>query len=104
MIKPGHQINISGNPEQSDGVYSNLVLIAFSRAEFVIDFARIMPGTPTGRLKSRVIMSPIKIKGLISALEKQIKLFEDKYGKLEEIDTPGSIGFQNPENNIDESV
>ena len=97
QMKPGGQINISGKPEDSDGVYSNVVLISFSRAEFVLDFARIMPGVPNGRLKSRIIMSPLKVRSLIGALEKQLSQYEDRYGKMEDTDPMGQIGFQAPQ-------
>ena len=96
-MKHGAQINISGKPEDSDGVYSNVVLVSFSRAEFVIDFARVMPGVPNGRLKSRVIMSPLRIRSLVQSLEKQLEQYEKRYGKLEDQDPMGQIGFQSPQ-------
>lgn len=96
MKQPG-PINISGKPEDSDGVYSNVVLVSFSRAEFVLDFARIMPGVPNGRLKSRVIMSPVRVRSLLTALEKQLKQYEDRYGKLEDSEPMGQMGFQSPQ-------
>jgi len=94
MMKPPPRINIRSGEE--DGVYSNLVLIAFSRAEFVIDFARVMPGVNTAKIKSRVILSPHKIKPLIKALEGQVKAYEKAHSKLDDIDPSATIGFQNP--------
>ena len=94
MMKPAPRINI--RPDDADGVYSNLVLVAFSRAEFVIDFARVMPGVNTARIKSRIILSPHKVKALIKALEGQVEAYEKAHGKLEENDSPSQIGFQNP--------
>ncbi|MDM7992855.1 MAG: DUF3467 domain-containing protein [Candidatus Fermentibacter sp.] len=94
MIKTPPRINV--RPEDADGVYSNIALVSFSRAEFVLDFARQMPGVPAASLKARVILSPHRIKSLISALEGQVKVYESKYGKLDDTDPQGSIGFQNP--------
>jgi hypothetical protein len=94
MMKPAPRINVS--PEDADGVYSNLVLVAFSRAEFVLDFARVMPGVNTAKIKSRVILSPHKIKSLIMTLSGQVEAYEKAYGKLEEGDAQTQIGFQNP--------
>ena len=94
MIKPAPRINI--RPEEADGVYSNVVLVAFSRAEFVIDFARMMPGISTAMLKSRIILSPHKIKSLIKTLEGQVKTYENKFGSLEDSDSQSTIGFQSP--------
>ena len=38
------QLNIELGPEEAEGIYSNLVLISHSPAEFVLDFTRILPG------------------------------------------------------------
>lgn len=94
MIKTPPRINV--RPEDADGVYSNIALVSFSRAEFVLDFARQMPGVPSASLKARVILSPHRIKALVAALESQVKVYESKYGKLEDNDVQGAIGFQNP--------
>jgi hypothetical protein len=93
MIKRNPQINVKA--EDADGVYSNLVLIAFSRDEFVLDFARMMPGVKSATLKSRIIMSPHKVKSLIKALQGRVDAYEDKFGALEESDAQSTIGFQN---------
>lgn len=94
MMKQAPRINV--NPDDADGVYSNLVLVAFSRAEFVLDFARVMPGVNTAKIKSRIILSPHKVKPLIKALSGQVKAYEKAHGKLEEGDAQMQIGFQNP--------
>ncbi|HOA05844.1 MAG TPA: DUF3467 domain-containing protein [Candidatus Fermentibacter daniensis] len=94
MIKTPPRINV--RPEDADGVYSNIALVSFSRAEFVLDFARQMPGVPSASLKARIILSPHRIKALVAALESQVKVYESKYGKLEDNDPQGAIGFQNP--------
>jgi len=94
MLKSPPRINI--RPEDADGEYSNLALVSFSKAEFVLDFARMMPGVPTASLKARIILSPHRVKSLIAALEGQVKNYEDKYGKLEEGDPQASMGFQSP--------
>ncbi len=100
MIKTPPRINI--RPEDSDGVYSNLALVSFSRAEFVLDFARQMPGLPTANLKARVILSPHRVKSLIAALDNQVKAYEGRFGKLEEGDPQAPIGFQNPQGQTQE--
>jgi len=96
MISQKPRINIK--PEEMDGTYSNLVLVAFSRAEFVLDFARIMPGSAGANLKSRVIMSPHAAKNFALQLTNQIKAYEDKNGKLIETRDQGAIGFVTPGN------
>lgn len=96
MVKQRPRINVK--PEDSDGTYSNLVLVAFSRAEFVLDFARIMPGASAASLKSRVIMSPYAAKAFAEQLSKQIKTYETKNGALADSREQNAIGFNTPDN------
>ena len=96
MVKQRPRINVK--PEDTDGTYSNMVLVAFSRAEFVLDFARIMPGASAASLKSRVIMSPHAAKAFAEQLSKQVKAYEEKNGALAESRGQNSIGFNSPGN------
>ena len=48
------QLNIELTEEMSDGVYSNLVIITHSFAEFVFDFVNVMPNVPKAKVKSIV--------------------------------------------------
>jgi hypothetical protein len=96
MVKQRPRINVK--PEDTDGTYSNLVLVAFSRAEFVLDFARIMPGASGANLKSRVIMSPHAVKAFAEQLSKQVDAYEKKNGMLAESREQASIGFNSPGN------
>ncbi len=90
------RINVKA--EDVDGTYSNLVLVAFSRAEFVLDFARIMPGSGTANLKSRVILSPHAAKNFAKQLTAQVKSYEEKNGNLGDSRDQSSIGFISPVN------
>ncbi len=94
MMKQPPRINVK--PEDAEGVYSNVFLVASSRAEFVLDFARAVPGVNGARLKSRVIVSPHRMKALVKALEGQITAYEKRYGKLETDSQQPAFGFQNP--------
>ncbi|MCD4700988.1 MAG: DUF3467 domain-containing protein [Candidatus Aegiribacteria sp.] len=93
MIKQPPQINADSS--DTDGVYSNVFFVAASRAEFVLDFARIVPGVQGAKLKSRVIISPHRMKALVKTLQTQIESYEGKFGKLD-IDGLNTFGFQNP--------
>lgn len=95
-MKQKPRINVK--PEEVDGTYSNMVLVAFSRAEFVLDFARIMPGSTAANLKSRVIMSPHAAKAFAHQLTQQVKTFEEKNGKLTDNRDQNAIGFITPGN------
>ncbi len=95
-----HQINIELPPEQAEGIYSNLALITHSPAEFVIDFTRILPGVPKTRVYARIIMTPQHAKGLLKALEDNIRKYESQYGeiKLHGMTESGKpFGFQPPQ-------
>lgn len=96
MVTQRPRINVK--PEDTDGTYSNMVLVAFSRAEFVLDFARIMPGATAASMKSRVIMSPHAAKAFAVQLSKQVEAYEKKNGLLADAREQNSIGFNTPGN------
>ena len=46
-------IDIELGEEMAEGQYANMVVIAHSTSEFVLDFVRIMPATKTRSARSR---------------------------------------------------
>ena len=78
------QMNIELDEEMAEGVYSNLVMIAHSPEEFILDFIRVMPGGPKARVKSRVIVTPQHAKRLMHALKDNIERFERAHGEIVE--------------------
>jgi hypothetical protein len=52
---PQNQLNIELGEKEAEGVYSNLALIAHSPSEFIIDFARVLPGIPKAKIYSRIV-------------------------------------------------
>jgi hypothetical protein len=60
-----NQLNIELSEEIAEGIYSNLAIITHSNSEFVLDFIRIMPGTPKSKVKSRIILTPDHAKRLL---------------------------------------
>ena len=89
------KLNIELGEKESEGIYSNLALIAISPQEFVFDFARIMPGRDKAKVYSRVIMTPGHAKMLAQALETNLKKYENQFGQIK---IPGqeekNIGFK----------
>lgn len=91
------KIHVNLDEKIADGHYANLVLINHSPAEFVLDFARIMPQSAKTNVQTRVILAPMHAKNLLRALEDNIKRYEANHG---EIRLPGktedhkSFGFQ----------
>ena len=83
-------LNIEITDEISQGTYSNLAIIAHSKAEFVIDFTRVLPGTPKAKVHSRIIMTPQHAKMLARALSDNIGKFEAANGEIQ-LDVSGNI-------------
>ena len=63
-------------------VYSNLARIAHGPAEFVLDFARILPGDPKATVSARVVLSPVAAKLLMQALTENVTRFEQTFGAI----------------------
>lgn len=76
------QINVELGEKEAEGIYSNLVLISHSPAEFVLDFTRMLPGVPKTKVYARVIMTPQHAKSLSKALNENIEKFEKEYGEI----------------------
>jgi hypothetical protein len=83
------QINIELSEEVAEGTYSNLVMIAHSPEEFILDFIRVMPGVPKASVKSRIIVTPPHAKRLLRALGDNISRYELAYGEIDEHGPPG---------------
>lgn len=88
MENQDNQLNIELSEEIAEGVYSNLAVISHSTSEFVVDFIRIMPGTPKANVKSRIILTPEHAKRLLFALQDNISKFEAQSGKIKIADNP----------------
>ena len=82
MDKEKSQINIELSEEIAEGIYANLAMIAHSNSEFVVDFIRMMPGTPKAKVKSRIILTPEHAKRLSQALLDNIKKYEENFGAI----------------------
>jgi hypothetical protein len=80
--QPQQQIEIGLGEREAEGIYANLVFITHSQAEVIIDFARALPGLAKARVFSRIIMTPQHAKGLLGALEHNLKNYEANFGPL----------------------
>ena len=76
----GLQIELT--PEVAQGEYVNFAIITHSSSDFVIDFARVLPGVPKTQVKSRVILAPEHAKRLLGALQENIMRYEQEYGPI----------------------
>lgn len=94
-------MNIELKEEVAQGTYSNLAIITHSNSEFVVDFVRIVPGTPKAQVKSRIILTPAHAKRLMLALQDNINKFEKMNGPIQVDHEQGSqqdypMGFTPP--------
>jgi hypothetical protein len=76
------QINMEIGEREAEGIYSNFVVISHSLSEFVLDFARVLPGTPKSKVFARIVMTPPNVRALLNALDTNIKKYEEQFGKI----------------------
>lgn len=81
------EINIELDEQTAEGIYSNLVMIAHSSEEFVLDFIRVVPGVQKARVKSRIIITPQHARRLLNALKDNVRRYEQSHGSIEESDS-----------------
>ena len=94
--KEKQKLNIELNEEIADGHYSNLAIINHSNSEFVVDFAKMMPGVPKVKVKSRIVLTPQHAKRLLKALSDNINKFESLHGQIKDIEAPLPMSFGGP--------
>ncbi len=76
------QLQIELPQEVAQGEYANFAIITHSSSDFVMDFARVLPGVPKAQVKSRVILAPEHAKRLLGALQENIVRYEREYGAI----------------------
>ena len=78
--KQGLQLEL---PQQvAQGEYANFAVITHSSSDFIIDFARLLPGVPKAQVKSRIILAPEHAKRLLGALQENIYRYEREFGQI----------------------
>ena len=96
------QITVDLGEPEAQGVYANLTLATFSPAEFILDFARILPGLPKAKVHSRIIMTPQSAKALQRLLAVNIERYEAANGEIRLANQPDAgraIGFESDTEN-----
>ena len=77
-----NQLQIELSQEVAQGEYANFAIITHSSSDFIIDFARVLPGVPKSQVKSRVILAPEHAKRLLMALQENIVRYEREFGGI----------------------
>ena len=83
--KKNKQLKIEIDENIGQGEYVNFAIVTHSAAEFIMDFIRILPGLTKSKVKSRIVMSPMHAKTLLSALKDNIDKYEKKFGEIKVI-------------------
>ena len=76
----------------AQGEYANFAIITHSSSDFVIDFARVLPGVPKAMVKSRVLLAPEHAKRLLGALQENIMRYERTFGQIKMPQPAGNEG------------
>jgi hypothetical protein len=69
-------------PADLQPVYANLARIAHAPAEFVMDFARFLPGDTKALVTARIVASPVALKLFAQALNENLARYETTFGKI----------------------
>jgi hypothetical protein len=77
----GKQIKLEIPPD-IEAVYSNQVLIAHTASELVFNFAQMLPGNNSVKVKTQVTMSPIGAKLFSRALNENLSKYEANFGEI----------------------
>jgi hypothetical protein len=88
------QLNLEMDEDTAEGTYANLVMIAHSPEEFILDFIRMVPGVQKARVKSRIIVTPQHAVRLMNALAENVERYEQAHGPIREPGEDGGGGFQ----------
>lgn len=89
----GQQIQVKVEDKVLRGQYANMVQVAHTGEEFIMDFMTIMP--PAGQLTARMILSPSHYKRLARAMQENLARYEEQFGTIQLAVVPDQkIGFK----------
>jgi hypothetical protein len=69
-------------PPDLDATYSNFAVITHTASEVILDFARVLPNTPKGKVYARIVTTPTNAKLLLRALGENLAKYEAQYGEV----------------------
>ena len=82
-------VNIKISDEVLKGVYANMMMVAHTKDEFVLDFINMFP--PQGSVNARGITSPTHLKRVVAALADNIKKYESQFGVIKDEVPQGNL-------------
>lgn len=95
-MNQAQQLQIKIDDTTMKGVYANMMSIAHTKEEFVLDFLHIAAAQQQGIAVARVVVSPGHAKRILSAIKENLEKYEAAFGKIEAAKEPaeGGVGFQ----------
>lgn len=89
------QVQIKIDDATMKGLYANMMSVAHSKEEFVLDFINLYPHQRAGVVNARIIVSPGHMKRIVNALKENLEKYEKGFGTIATADAPGSeVGFK----------
>ena len=88
------QVRIEIDDSVADGTYANLAFVSSNNAEFILDFARFLPGNTRGKVVTRIVLNPVHAKGVLVSLSDAVDSYEKKFGQITVHKQDKNIGFQ----------
>lgn len=76
-----NQIEVKAADIDLKGHFSNLAQLQQQNEHFILDFFLVAP--PAGQLVSRVVVTPGHMKALSNAINDQLKIYEENFGKVQ---------------------
>lgn len=76
------EIKFLMDDEVAQGIYVNFLTVLHNKAEFVMDFGRIIPGKNEVKIFSRLISNPIAFKQIVLTLNENLKKYEEVFGDI----------------------
>lgn len=69
-------------PEDLKPVFVNMVRIAHTPGEFVLDLTSVLPGVEEPKVNTRIILSPLGMKLMQQAINENLKRYESTFGEI----------------------
>jgi hypothetical protein len=69
-------------PADLQPMFSNMIRIGHTPAEFILDFFKLLPGMETVNVDTRIILTPLGAKMLLRVLSENIQHYEATFGEI----------------------
>ncbi len=77
------KIEVKIDDDVAQGMYINLALVHHNENDFTIDLMYVPPHGQRATVRARAISSPKHTKRLLSALQEQVRRYEERFGAID---------------------